>query len=56
MEAAGERPGTNTYTWRDRYLTLFQTFWDRQEHRAAVKTGQEGAPARHFGTVELVPA
>ena len=35
MEAlAKERPGTNTYTWRDRYLTLFETFWDRQEHSA----------------------
>ena len=35
MEAlAKERPGTNTYTWRDRYVTLFQRLWDREEHSA----------------------
>ena len=26
---AREKPGVNTYTWRDRYLTLFQVLWDK---------------------------
>jgi hypothetical protein len=34
MEAlAKEKPGTTTYTWRDRYLALFQMLWDKQEER-----------------------
>jgi hypothetical protein len=28
---AREKPGTNMYTWRDRYLDLFHAFWDRPE-------------------------
>ena len=32
MEAmAKERPGTNMYTWRDRYLALFQMLWDKPQ-------------------------
>jgi hypothetical protein len=26
---AKERPGHDMYTWRDRYVTLFQRLWDR---------------------------
>lgn len=26
---AKERPGKDMYTWRDRYLALFQMLWDR---------------------------
>ena len=32
---AKERPGTNTYIWRDRYLALFQMMWDRPERPPA---------------------
>lgn len=32
MEAmTRERPGTNMYTWRDRYLALFRTLWDKHD-------------------------
>jgi hypothetical protein len=32
MEAmTKEKPGMEQYTWRDRYLRLFETLWDRQE-------------------------
>ena len=32
MEAmARERPGTNPYTWRDRYLVLFRVLWDKHQ-------------------------
>jgi hypothetical protein len=32
MEAmALQKPGVNTYTWRDRYLTLFQVLWDKAQ-------------------------
>jgi hypothetical protein len=31
MEAmARAKPGSDTYTWRDRYLDLFHALWDRQ--------------------------
>jgi hypothetical protein len=30
---AKEKPGTTTYTWRDRYLALFHMLWDKQEER-----------------------
>ena len=26
---ATKEPGTNAYTWRDRYLELFRILWDR---------------------------
>ena len=26
---ARQKPGVNTYTWRDRYLMLFQVLWDK---------------------------
>jgi hypothetical protein len=32
MEAmTKEKLGREQYTWRDRYLRLFETLWDRQE-------------------------
>ena len=30
-----ERPGKDMYTWRDRYLALFQMLWDRPAVEAA---------------------
>lgn len=27
-QMAKERPGMNPYTWRDRYLTLFERLWE----------------------------
>ena len=41
MEAmAREKPGLNSYTWRDRYLTLFQRLWENREQSTS------GPPAR----------
>jgi hypothetical protein len=28
---ASEKPGMNMFTWRDRYLDLFRTLWERQQ-------------------------
>ena len=25
------KPGSDTYTWRDRYLTLFHALWDKRD-------------------------
>ena len=38
---AKEKPGLNSYTWRDRYVTLFQRLWDtRQRPTSSSSTPQ----------------
>jgi hypothetical protein len=32
-QMAKEQPGMNQYTWRDRYLTLFQRLWDHRQQQ-----------------------
>ena len=53
MEAmAKERPGRDTYTWRDRYLVLFRVLWDKHQPPAP---REEQARARDGDTRRVAP-